>query len=212
MDSKVKNYLGLIKRCHGMAKEKGWWEKDRSFPEVRMLILSELFEAFEEIRKGTPMIYQIKGSSTLTPFDKGFDKSTKPEGLAIEIADVIIRVCDFLGSFDESVLNGISGKFLTENLFEASSDIEQMFPRKIRNAKTEAEKMDAIVLLMYALDNDIASVESNNVADQLKAACAFSLMITLSYLYKDKFDIAGAVEMKLAYNKTRPHRHGGKLL
>ena len=51
--------------------------------EKLMLIVSELAEAAEELRKpGVADEYEV---------------NNKPEGLTVELADTIIRVCDFCG-------------------------------------------------------------------------------------------------------------------
>jgi NTP pyrophosphatase (non-canonical NTP hydrolase) len=41
----------LIKKAHGMAKEKGFWDSERNKSELLMLIVSELSEALEALRK-----------------------------------------------------------------------------------------------------------------------------------------------------------------
>lgn len=38
-------------RCHSIAKEKGFWEKERNVGEALMLIVTELAEAMEGYRK-----------------------------------------------------------------------------------------------------------------------------------------------------------------
>lgn len=53
----------MVKQVHDMAVERGWWEKPRNPLELQMLIVSEIAEACEEARKGTPYCYQIYNSN-----------------------------------------------------------------------------------------------------------------------------------------------------
>lgn len=70
---------------HKTAVEHGWWENgDRNIGEVLMLIVTEASEAFEHYRHGQD-INEV--------FYHGADD--KPDGMPIELADIIIRVLDF---------------------------------------------------------------------------------------------------------------------
>ena len=74
----------LVQRAHERAKKSGWWDPAKSPVECHMLMVSELAEATEEVRKSNPDVY--------------IDNITgKPEGEAIELADCIIRIADYCG-------------------------------------------------------------------------------------------------------------------
>lgn len=72
----------LVESVHGNAKAHGWWENKREFGTLLMLCVTELSEAFEEYRTNKPPIYYAEG---------------KPEGIAIELIDVVLRIMDIFG-------------------------------------------------------------------------------------------------------------------
>lgn len=92
----------LIKDAHERAKRKGWWDRqaekcdceehrgeldrdevEATIPEKLALIHSEVSEALEAYRDG----------ELGTLLDNG-----KPEGFAVELADVVIRIADLCGA------------------------------------------------------------------------------------------------------------------
>lgn len=88
----------LANEAFANAKDKGWWElppDDRLFSEKIALMHSELSEALEEWRNGhaLPEIY--------------YGENGKPEGVPIELADVLIRIFDTAAAYgidlDEAV-------------------------------------------------------------------------------------------------------------
>lgn len=102
----------MVQEAYHAADEKGWHDTNRTFSECVLLIhceLSEAVEAHRDMDRTTDEIW-LDGD--------------KPEGVPIELADVLIRIADLCGEY------GI--------------------------------------------------------------------------------DLEGAVKQKMAYNKTRPYRHGGK--
>ncbi|MBV8068290.1 MAG: hypothetical protein JO270_00195 [Acidobacteriaceae bacterium] len=78
----------LCYQSHEMACEKGFWDEIKEEPgrltsigAKMALIHSEVTEALEEYRNGHPL-------------DETRIEDGKPEGFGVELADVIIRVCD----------------------------------------------------------------------------------------------------------------------
>ena len=75
---------------HDNAVDHGWWDEPRSFGEIVALCHSELSEALEADRKGEPLVWVDNG---------------KPEGIAVELIDCMIRILDWLGcsAFDVDI-------------------------------------------------------------------------------------------------------------
>jgi len=76
----------LINESHKTAVEKGWWDKDRNFGEQLMLMVTELAEVMEA--------YRTQGLA-----EKLYIEDGKPEGVAVEFADLLIRVADTCGKY-----------------------------------------------------------------------------------------------------------------
>ncbi len=68
----------LQKDVHDLAKEKKWWDEDRSDGELIALSHSELSEGLEALRKGNPESKKIPGNCHAVE----------------ELADCVIRICD----------------------------------------------------------------------------------------------------------------------
>ena len=90
----------LVKEIHENAVAHGWWEKDVSFGEIIALCHSELSEALEEYRNERPNVYEhciYCDLDTGNGFSKDCKIQKKPEGVAVELADCVIRIFDYCG-------------------------------------------------------------------------------------------------------------------
>jgi NTP pyrophosphatase (non-canonical NTP hydrolase) len=80
----------LAKTCHDIAVDHGWWDDEgyeRTFGDLCTLLHCEISEAYEEYRKGLPVGLVWK------------NEEGKPEGIPVELADVIIRLLDTCAYF-----------------------------------------------------------------------------------------------------------------
>lgn len=94
----------LTKDIHENALAHGWWDEPRSFGEFIALCHSELSEALEEDRKGAPMVYCEEYDEDYCGYGNCLEyretctcNGGKPEGIAVEMADCMIRILDWAG-------------------------------------------------------------------------------------------------------------------
>lgn len=124
----------IVRLAHGNARTKGWWgnaaveggaTEPRNFGEIIALMHSELSEALEAWRSHAPLDQNTADMSLVvsdiilaTPEDKlpallkelGPQVVVKPEGVASELADVIIRIADAAGAYGIPIADAVRTK------------------------------------------------------------------------------------------------------
>jgi NTP pyrophosphatase (non-canonical NTP hydrolase) len=120
-----------IEKAHSMAKQKGFWEEEkRNIPQALLLIISEVSEATEALRKDhyadqdvveslshdleldrTDEEFLLKAINWKTSFEQGVKSSFEDE-----IADVAIRLFDLCGGLGVDLEKHIELKMMYNSM------------------------------------------------------------------------------------------------
>jgi len=210
----------LCQRSHDISKEKGWLDNPRPFSAIASLIHSEISEALEEFRnnKGLNEVYyevKLRNGSGPSPFSKralalhiegnsdncDSVKEAKPAGIPVELADVIIRVCQWIGT------NGFTALF-ARLLVEQETETK-WFERYLKEFEGFSAMAHARTSKAYlAWDGCFPEPEHSD-------SLAIKPLVDLTHLVfafcrVHEIDLWAAIDEKEAFNRTRPTRHGGK--
>lgn len=187
------NYNTWAKEVHENAVLHGWHEYERPDYEYAALFHSEISEAFEEYRNGNPDVYFIceKSGTICNPLDEteclNYGKEStckyrnhKPEGIAIELVDLAIRLLDYAGAKEWDI-------DATETVID---EIKEDF-----------------VLLINAQHAVVCMLTDGTYGPDIVRALLDSISC---YCASKNLDFEDLLRLKHEYNRTRPYRHGGK--
>jgi len=186
----------LIERSHAMAVDKGWWPEveQRSVVEQVNNFHAEISKAWEEYRAGRIDTWWSDEGFPVSS-DEVDDSSMiadgfKPEGFWIEIADLCIRLADTIGAYG----------------WNDAHKLETGEPRNDIPLLVAALHVCLIDLIQVPCDG------STIVWDYMAPSCAWQyIRCVIQTASVHNIDLLALCELKMAYNATLAHRHGGKL-
>ena len=164
----------LVAKHAKMMKEKGWDEEKRSKAELHMLMITEIAEASEEVRGGKLSYYEEDG---------------KPEGEAIELADLCLRIMHRFSDKGWDLDDAILGR---RSVFHYH--IEGYSPLEFHH------RLAKIIILASEVEEKDCLAAIVHLCDLWCHAMSFPILLE------------DAIRGKMKYNQTRPYRHGGKKL
>jgi hypothetical protein len=166
---------------------KGWHEQERSFGEAVALFHSEVSEALECFRDPARQPGEIWRS-----------EDGKPEGMVIELADLLIR----LGDTIEDLGIPVDVKLVNHTV----SDLGFGFDETAESILEQLADIHLVLSLAYQATRPMWMEKGVDVTIWLVDAMEKTGRLCRS----NGWDLEAAVEKKLEYNASRPHRHGGK--
>lgn len=195
------NYNDFAKEIHINAVEHGWWDEECSVGEILALCHSEVSEALEEYRGARPNLYALDyaGDDAGCPrfiFDPDEFEGRKPEGIATELADVVIRCFDWFGRM------GIDAAGL---ITEAKGGERWLSDFPLYRVNTFGDLIAALhmcLALAYRCYCNAAGVH----ATALRMAVCCNLIFEWAQCHG--VDMEEIMRIKHEYNKTRPYKHG----
>ena len=212
----------LAEEIHRNAVDHGWYEQPPAMPSVLANIHAELSEAWEAYREHRPMVYYPCNISSMQRNDErkngGCAGKTaeengsiaypeqKPEGIAIELADAVIRMLDACGHEQLDIAAAMAhtpallGSYARAFLRQENADVP------FADLLSYLQEVIACAHLEYRIVPDKADRHTESY---------FAECILLISDYISRFSdttLTECIRIKHAYNLTRPYRHGGKVV
>ena len=187
------NLAELQREAHAIALSKGWWDTERTFGDLIALVHSELSEALEAYREK----HIWTDWRQLQTYPNG-----QPRGVASELADVVIRVADM-------------AEWLKVDLAQAREEDEDLGDEKQAYLQERLSgNLDSFGEWIAVIHEDVgdAGYHQRNRGDNLDAHLVSVIWMVQEMAAHYGIDLDAAIEAKMEYNKTRPYRHGGKVL
>ena len=193
------NLTELQKEAHAIAKEKGWWDEECTFGDLTALVHSELSEALEAYRERA---WQGDLGWRWVPI---LDDETaeiignKPVGVASELADVVIRVANMAEFYGVDLAAALDAKSVTDvPALEGTTFGEWI------------TVLHHLVSMTWVIHQAAPLLRPVPISWHIEVARVIKTTQRMAAHYG--IDLDAAIAAKMAYNRTRPYRHGGKAL
>lgn len=207
------NLNEFAKEVHENAIAHGWWNEEYTDDAVVALIHAEISEAFEEWRAKRPLLYRkckMNGEPCVgvnncvhrcgSVEDAVTRMNPKPEGIAVELIDVVLRILDAAAAWGVALGQGI--------LYPSNNSTSAILTDTVKNST-----VPDLICSLHRFTNDILLEREygENTPDESKeAAIAYPLALAITWVRTHGIDPEALMREKHEYNKTRPYKHGGK--
>lgn len=199
------NLNKFAEEVHENAKAHGWWDEPRTFPEICALIHSEWSEALEEARAGRPLVWyacNVEYNPCIPRLDclnagnesECPSRGNKPEGIAVELIDGVIRILDWIG------------KERVEIFPVTINSIMEIWSKERKDKLSEATLPQVVARLHYYTSNAYSESGKQDRGDYLIAA----MQTVFFWLDSKGVDVENVLVTKHEFNKTRAYKHGKK--
>ena len=220
----------LRDEVHRNAVDHGWWEKPLTFSEIIVMCHSELSEAMEEYRAERPMVYCEDGMTFNVACREepcgGVEclrnfPDRKPEGVAVELADCVLRILDYMGHVKGDVdgamrkLRGAVSPGIKELDVRPLPDLIAGCHYLLSSAYASNRQAELLRKKRSRWIKPVLGLHPSRVRDYERTAreqmvgCILDIM---RWAHSNGVDMETVITAKNEYNKTREYRHGGKKL
>lgn len=184
----------LAKEAHGISRDHGFWENPPSVERSVNLMHSEVSELLEDLRDGKPI--------TLFEFLPLAEGQTlgKPVGPVSELADVVIRLLDFAGAHGLSLHGTVDFATFAHNT-DADGWISDMHSSLVAIVREHQS---------FPLSLSLAQVPAMRESWKARMAPKVFAAICVVFACAEAHEIPlfHAIDVKMAFNKSRPRKHG----
>lgn len=210
------NYNEFSKEVHENSIAHGWWDDERSVGEIIALCHSEVSEALEEYRAVRPNVWwecklsaridnmtndeKCEGCTYMGTSPACVKGTAKPEGIAVELADCIIRCFDWFGCmrFDVDAL-----------LADAEGGERWMSDMPIYQLDNFGGFISRLHLDLSLAYRCFCNASGTYATALRMAVCCNEIF---EWAQREGVDMDAILNLKHEYNKGRSYKHGGKVM